>query len=333
MKKYLQIAFVLILVLLSCLAKAQQAIDIKNADGFNEEIIKEHFFLHHPDGKGWEEFLSARLTDYKNRNSSQALKMSAINPVTNAACTNIDFEQGTMNGWNVSTGYNPNYNVIGCCASPGGAQAIMSGAGTDACGGFPVVAPGGSFSLMLGNSAVNGVADRIEQTFTVAANNTFFSYRYAVVLEDPGHAVTDQPSFQIEMLDSSGNQIPCAQYQVSAGQGIPGFQNSATCPGVVYKPWSNVTIDLSGYLGQNVTIRFTTYDCALGGHFGYAYLDGACLQFQSVVNDTVCSNSTLQLFGISGAGSWLWSGTGVNGATTQNVTINSPGNYSVSSVS
>ena len=68
--------------------------------------------------------------------------------------------------------------------------------------------------------------------------------------------------------------------------------------GVVYKPWSSVGLDLSGYIGQNVTLRFTTYDCALGGHFGYAYIDGSCLQFNAVVNDNVCSNASKILNGI-----------------------------------
>ena len=39
---------------------------------------------------------------------------------------------------------------------------------------------------------------------------------------------------------------------------------------VFYKNWTSVSIDLTHYIGQTVSITFQTYDCALGGHFGYA---------------------------------------------------------------
>lgn len=250
-------------------------------------------------------------------------------PSPQASCTNIDFEQGSLNGWSTTTGYNPGYNVGGCCPTAGGAQTIVTGAGTDACGGFPVVAPGGNFSVLLGNNAVNGVADRLEQTFQVTAANTNYSYAYAVVLQDPGHATADQPSFQIEMLDGSGNPIPCTFYQVSAGQGIPGFQNSINCPGVVYKPWTTVSVDLSAYVGQNVTIRFTTYDCALGGHYGYAYIDGSCSSFKIFQNAALCNNSPAVLCAPAGYATYTWNGPGTVNVPGQCLTVTSAGVYDV----
>jgi hypothetical protein len=35
-------------------------------------------------------------------------------------------------------------------------------------------------------------------------------------------------------------------------------------------------IDLSGQVGKTVTVQFLTEDCALGGHYGYAYVDNFC---------------------------------------------------------
>jgi len=145
------------------------------------------------------------------------------------SCTNIDFEAGTTSGWTSSTGFHPLFNSSGCCPTSGGAQAIMSGTAVDPCGGFPVVSPGGNFSLRLGNNSTGGVADRIEQTFAVTASNANFTYKYAVVFQDPGHTLNEQPSFQIEMLDSTGTQIPCTFYNVAAGQNIPGFL-TGSCP-------------------------------------------------------------------------------------------------------
>ncbi|MGZ3921878.1 MAG: hypothetical protein ACXVC7_16380, partial [Bacteroidia bacterium] len=205
-------------------------------------------------------------------------KQNPYNPQPTSAgpCINIDYESGSLSGWTPSSGYHPGFNPLGCCPNPGGQQLVTSGAGIDPAGGFPVVAPGGNFSLRLGDSNTGGEADRIEQTFMVSAANANFTYRYAVVLQDPGHTASQQPAFTVEMLDSTGAQVPCTFYNVTAGGNIPGFFNSQSQASVVYKPWTNVLVDLTNYIGQNVTIRFSTYDCALGGHYGYAYIDGNC---------------------------------------------------------
>ncbi|MBK9284586.1 MAG: PKD domain-containing protein [Sphingobacteriaceae bacterium] len=241
-------------------------------------------------------------------------------------CVNIDFESGNINGWTGTSGYHPLFNPIGCCPTPNGQQLVMAG-GVDPVGGFPAIAPGGNFSLRLGNNVNGGEADRIEQTFMVSAGNANFTYKYAVVFQDPGHTVAQQPSFQIEMRDSLGNQIPCTFYNVAAGQGIPGFLNSQNTPGAIYKPWTNVMVDLSNYIGQNVTIRFTTYDCALGGHYGYAYIDGTCQAFITGSSDSVCVGATKNFCAPTGLGSYTWNGPGITNVTGQCVNVNAAGIY------
>lgn len=275
------------------------------------------------------EFINAQKRQFIKDTYFASSKLSPNPPTIQQACTNIDFESGNTNGWTLSTGFHPLFNVSGCCPTAGGAQTIMTGNATDPCGGFPVVSPGGLFSIRLGNNGTGGIADRMEQTFSVTAANLNFTYKYAVVFQDPGHAVADQPAFTVQMLDANGNPIPCTYYNVSAGQNIPGFLNSPNCAGVVYKPWTNVIVDLSAYLNQNVTIRFTTYDCSLGGHYGYAYIDGSCLAFQQTVNDTLCIGSTKQICAPSGFGSYVWSGGNLTGNTNSCVTVNTTGNYSV----
>lgn len=296
-----------------------------------QEAVK-YFMQKHPNPSqaDYDEFIISWRNTHGDVNDAPPVTQRLASPnAPMASCTNVDFEQGTLTGWTASTGYNPLWNATGCCPTAGGAQLITSGAGVDPCGGFPVVCPGGTFSVKLGDSNVGGVADRLEQTFQVTAANTNFSYAYAVVLQDPGHAVADQPSFQIEMVDGNGNQIPCTFYQVSAGQGIPGFQNSTNCSGVIYKPWTTVSVDLSNYVGQNITIRFTTYDCALGGHYGYAYIDGSCSSFKISQQGVLCSNSSTSLCAPLGYATYTWNGPGLNNASGQCVSVNTPGVYSV----
>lgn len=243
-------------------------------------------------------------------------------------CINADFELGSITGWTATSGFNPGFNILGCCPNAGGQQTIMSGAGTDPYGGFPIVLPGGNFSLRLGNDLVNGQADRIEQTFLVSPSNANFSYQYAVVLEDPNHPTNQQPFFQVEMLDTTGAVVPCTNYYVAAGQNIPGFFNSAVS-GVIYKPWSTVLVDLTPYIGQNITIRFSTYDCSLGGHFGYAYIDGVCQSFTGGGTATICATASHTFCAPAGLASYTWNGPGVINSVGQCVTASTAGIYTV----
>lgn len=281
------------------------------------------------------EFLQAKQNAYLNKNTpvtqiaSKPTVIGNQNQLQAAGCNNIDFETGNSQGWTLTSGYHPIFNALGCCQNAGGQQLIVStNTAVDPFGGFPVTAPGGNFSMKLGNSLTGGEADRIEQTFFVTAANANFTYKYAVVFEDPGHTQAEQPSFVVEMFDTTNTPIPCTYYNVSAGQNIPGFLNAAN--GVVYKPWSSVIVDLTNYIGQNVTIRFTTYDCALGGHFGYAYIDGNCAAFVKGNSDSICAGSTKNICAPSGFGSYTWNGPTVSNQPGQCLTVSSVGVYTCS---
>ncbi len=277
------------------------------------------------------EFISSQQkchahTNHNNSTPNFKLNNPNQNTVLAGGCINIDFENGNFNGWAATSGFHPLFNPLGCCLNPGGQQLVTSGTGADPLGGFPVVAPGGSFSLRLGDNVNGGEADRIEQTFLVSPANANFTYKYAVVFQDPGHSPAQQPAFQIEMIDSNNVQIPCTFYNVAAGGNIPGFLNSSQ-PGVIYKPWSSVVVDLTNFIGQNVTIRFTTYDCALGGHFGYAYIDGICAAFVKGTSDTVCAGATKNYCAPNGLGTYVWNGPGIVNNTNQCINASAIGVY------
>ncbi len=275
------------------------------------------------------EFISSQQMCHSHKHHSTTIKhvTSNQNPKPAAGCVNIDFESGSLTGWNPSSGFHPIFNPLGCCPNIGAQQIVTQGTAIDPSGGFPLVAPGGSFSLRLDNNQIGGEADRIEQTFLVSAANANFTYKYAVVFQDPGHVATQQPAFQIEMLDSNGLQIPCTFYNVAAGANIPGFLNSPNTPGVIYKPWTSAIVDLTNYIGQNVTIRFTTYDCALGGHFGYAYIDGICASFVTGTSDTICSGATKNYCAPTGFGTYVWNGPGIINANSQCINASAVGVY------
>lgn len=253
-------------------------------------------------------------------------------------CTNLDFETGDFTGWTGYTGLNSSSSTGPLQTLTAGIQStiqdaplsdanarhtIMSvGGGNDPCGGFPVVAPGGNYSVRLGGTTPNQQGEILEQTFTVSPSSTNITYQYAVVLEDPAHSLSEQPYFRIEVLDQNGNPLDtCVQYFVTASGSIPGFQ---TCNGSVrYKPWTPVSIDLSAYIGQDVTIRFTVAGCTLGGHYGYAYIDASCSQL-AVALHFCPGNPTVVLSAPGGFVAYQWfdgNNNPIPGATSQTYTI------------
>ena len=234
-------------------------------------------------------------------------------------CTNADFETGDFTNWSGQTGSccainTPNNGIVN------GQHTIMTGNGIDpySCGNVPVVAPGGTFSARLGNDLGGYGAERLRYTFSINPNNTLIIYKYAVILEDPNHPAGDQPRFEAKVLDQNGQIIPCTYYYVAAGSGSD-FQS---CGSVQWKNWTTIGVDVSNYIGQNVTVDFATGDCNQGAHFGYAYVEASCAPFtldsryceiQNGVNVAV-------LTAPAGFQDYVWS----NGATGPSTIITNP---------
>ncbi len=312
--------------------------------GFNEDSIRKA--LKAKGTEQWEIDLHVQVVkeDYADRKLKRGIyaegtgRGQGITKMVMPPCTNLDFETGDFTGWSGAIGDNqtssfgpldnqiPGFVSNGTNAALGDATArhtIMDVlGGTDPCGGFPVVAPGGQYSVRLGGTTPNYQGEIMEQTFTVNSSSTNITYQYAVVLNDGGHAPADQPYFKIEVLDQNGQIIDtCVQYMVTAGGSVPGFVQCQ--PSVFYKPWTIVSIDLSAQIGNDVTIRFTVAGCTQSGHYGYAYIDAACSALAVSLN--FCpGNPTVVLTAPSGFVGYQWldgNGNPIAGATNQTYTI------------
>jgi gliding motility-associated-like protein len=237
--------------------------------------------------------------------------------------------------------YNPS---VGPTPSPDYQINITSGSRGDALApSVPVVSPfGGHYSVMLGDSTqVNYGVAILSQTFLVTPSNENFTYQYAVFLANPVHNYYQQPFFQVALLDQLGDTIPhCGEYNVVSGNGTQNFDSltytdtalSETFT-VYYKNWTIVDVPLKNYVGQCVTIVFESVDCALGGHFGYAYVDASCspdLLISSSPN--LCGQDSISLTAPPGYANYIWSGprNGILGSSTsQTAWVDSSGNYMV----
>ncbi len=220
---------------------------------------------------------------------------------------NIGFENGTLANWECSIGnisqtgsMAPNavrpafLTLVSSNPIPNQHTVIPRGAGKDYYGNFSTDAPNGSdYVVQLGNEFNGRGAERISYTINVPANVDAYSiiFNYAVVFESPAHQYDEQPKFTARVFDVASNtSTDCGSFEFVASGGLPGFiaspntsRNPSTGGGgaggvprsvpVLYKNWSPVLVNLSAYLGKTIRLEFTTNDCSLGGHFGYAYID------------------------------------------------------------
>lgn len=251
-------------------------------------------------------------------------------------CNNPDFETGDATGWDLTDGEvdgNP-WGYINVTATGLNAQhTIMTGGNDPVVGAaIPCINPngGGAYSLKLGDgTGANYGAAGASQTFLVDANSESFTYSYALVMENPdNHSLGEKPFFKINMYDQAGNSIACGDYQVISGPvSSGGDPDYVAYSGGFYLPWRTTFAPLQGYVGQNVTIEFIMGDCGQGAHYGYGYIDASCQPLEIIPSQTViCGGNPVTLTAPPGAASYLWS---PGGQTTQTITTNVPGNYSV----
>jgi gliding motility-associated-like protein len=143
-------------------------------------------------------------------------------------------------------------------------------------------------------------------------------YKFAVVLEDPDHRPKQQPRFTVEVLNQRNIRTPCGLYEVAAAAEIPGFKNQNL---LRVRNWTAAAIDLRGYIGQVITLRFTVNDCTEGLHFGYAYLDAECLSAK-IYPSYFCPglDTSITLSAPEGFATYRWS----TGQTTRSISLNKP---------
>jgi len=203
--------------------------------------------------------------------------------------SNLDFESGSFDGWQCYIGIvesDISVNNIYLNPVPGPVtdrHTMLSsnpGDGLDEYGGFPKNCPNGSgHSIKLGNSLGSGQAEGVSYDFLIPLNADKYrlTYQYAVVIQDPGHTVSEQPRMQIEIINLTDNVVlNCSSFSFVANNSLPGFQVSPNPGGltpVLFKDWTSNTVNLDGLQGKNIRFFVKTADCTFQAHFGYAYID------------------------------------------------------------
>lgn len=180
---------------------------------------------------------------------------------------------------------------------------------------LPFIPNGETSSIRLGNEQAGSEAESITYYFSVDPENSILLLNFAVVLEDPNHPTVEQPRFIVRVMNAEDSLIEsCAEYDVYASAGIPGF-TSYNNGQILWRNWTKVGLNLSDYIGQNVKLQIITYDCSRSGHFGYAYFTATCINNR--LDMVSCQGNQVVLSAPEGFDYYLWN----DGTTASTDTI------------
>jgi hypothetical protein len=157
----------------------------------------------------------------------------------------------------------------------------------------------GSQSFRLGNLSVssntpNAHWSSASQSFA-NFNASSLSFAFAAVLEDPtsGHTAAQEPRFTFQVKDETTNtflyNISISNPTGNAGGLIwhRGLVDNSAGSVFMYTDWQSVTLDTSSAIGDTLSVFVAAYDCSLGGHDGWAYIDGFTALTAVTPNDGV----------------------------------------------
>jgi hypothetical protein len=247
-------------------------------------------------------------------------------------CANIGFETGTITGWIPTYGTvdDMSQKVVYLNETSGtrnGEHYItrLSDGNDPKINTIPMVAPGSTHSIRIGNTTTGTHFSRISTNYLVTAENTLFQYSFAVLLQNTStgqggggnHEAYQKPGFNIQILDSNGGELPCSTYdiQLQGANTVDGFQ---TLGDIQYRNWTTGAIDLTNYVGKTIKIVVTAHGCTQRGHFGYAYFDAKCLSTRiTEVSSCPDENGDMTLNAPEGFGSYLWN----TGAVTRSIKV------------
>jgi hypothetical protein len=279
---------ILLVLAISCfsLLKAQQKIR-DSLEGFDNVHFQEHASSIKDDLARERYAQSVKRNFIKNKYNLIPATPIVSRGVSTSTCGNFDFEDGNANGWTMTGDYQ-----------------VMSGSGTDPFGGFPVVCPGGNFSLRLNDNNTNAAScsppgpkntftSTATKSLTITSANSLVKVNFAACFLEFPHTQTDAASVRVEFFDALNNPLAVPTFTtkyVNPGGGIvasmPVANASTTITGlqvcgygnygVSYLPWQQKQFNLSAYIGQTIQIKLSAGWCLYQYDFGYAYFDVCC---------------------------------------------------------
>lgn len=207
------------------------------------------------------------LGDYTNWKAYQAQNLSSPSTISFSAWTL--FNDPTTCFWQGERCFiiNSNHNEIDSSVSTG----------TNILKKIPT---GYSSSSQINCAQNNRNANKLSYDLSVTSQNCNITFNYALVFEAPGHGGYQNPFFIIEvrninsdssdgsLINSNARFEEIVESPATAGWNTNDAGNSA----VIWKNWSQVSMNLQDYIGQTIRINYILASCSPSGHFGYGYV-------------------------------------------------------------
>jgi gliding motility-associated-like protein len=252
---------------------------------------------------------------------------------------------------NFIPGTNPSQSELINCPSGsgyidpniGGCYPIYSVFGNGANSGAPInpqvpIAFGGTKVIRINNNVNDFSAEKLSKTFAVTPANAVFQFAFMSVFAT-GHGCCQAATFKIQVI-ANGSVLTCPQFSVGAPSGqcttvtpmpyyIPqSCQPMVGLPAYAFSKWFLSSLDLTAYIGQNVTLGIAVTDCNAGGHWGEVYFDAQCLPMDIIGNGNGfpagTPSITLPTCGANGATITAPAGLGPYSWSSQQISIPAP---------
>lgn len=171
------------------------------------------------------------------------------------------------------------------------------------CNQLALIPDGELASVRLGNWDINAQGESMSFNYVADVENAaIMLLKYAIVMEDPKHNEDEQPRFNLEIFDEYGSLLSptcgAAEFFSDSERADATWHVCHNAPGtsnpISWKEWTTIglnLLELGVQTGDVLTIKLTTRDCKLSGHYGYAYFTLGCAAAKIV--GTSCGNESM----------------------------------------
>ena len=221
-------------------------------------------------------------------------------------CTNPEFdgfESNSFNGWLFGIGLRnyfqePGKTKMSFSTNPTAGRHSIESSYDDPRQMETVPQNGGFFAMKLGREIVPDAAEvqSASRTFFVTASNCFIPIRYASVLNfgtnHPIDNMSGQPYLQIAVISAGRRKGGGVKLDFPYLNSMWAGRNdnlTMVNGGLSSRSWDCDYIDLTKYIGRNVTLQILNSSCVNTGHWAYSYID-FCGTIDPTVNISSSSN-------------------------------------------
>ncbi|HSP78653.1 MAG TPA: hypothetical protein VLQ93_09000, partial [Myxococcaceae bacterium] len=210
--------------------------------------------------------------------------------------TNGDFEEGSLNGWSVTTHINngitvPPGSVADLKLATGGTArtyARESAGGPES--GIPAGLTAaeslrwpryGNWAAVVNELGSSRNVNSLVQSATLtsadvdpADNKVHVRFALAPVFQNPGHSASQQPYLYVTLRNVTRDLVLWSTFNFADQPGVP-WKTAGN--GIQYTDWQAIDVapgDAALAVGDTVELEVIAAGCSQGGHWGHVYVDG-----------------------------------------------------------